>query len=158
MIGIIVYLFFSFWEKKEKGKKLENIPSFRLETVDGNLFTSKNLMEESMKVIIYFSPDCHFCQAEAEELSKTYFNYKNIQWIWIASEPISTIKEFAQKYKLNKQNNIFWCHDEMARFYRQSEIKSVPYFLVYDTNNHLLKRNSGAIKVEKLLKNTDEKN
>lgn len=158
LIGIIIYLFFNVQDKKGKIKALENIPSFKLQTIEGNIFTSKNLVNESIKVIVYFSPDCHFCRAEAEELSKTYQNYKNIQWIWVASESLSTIKDFAKKYKLDKQSNIFWCQDEMALFYRKSGMKSVPYFLIYDKGNHLIKRNSGAIKLEKFLEHFDEKN
>ncbi|WP_294305011.1 redoxin domain-containing protein [uncultured Chryseobacterium sp.] len=157
VIGMIVYLFFDFQEKKEKIKQLENIPSFTLQTIDGSSFTSQNLNSENHKVIIYFSPDCHFCQAEAEELSVMYKNYKNTEWIWIASEPLAQIKTFAEKYKLHNYKNIHWCYDDKANFYRRFQMKSVPYFLVYDEKNHLINRNSGAIKLTKLLRHFDEK-
>lgn len=157
VIGIIVYLFFNFQEKKEKIKQLENIPSFTLKTIDGSSFKSENLKNRNHKVIIYFSPDCHFCHAEAEELSKMHKNYENTEWIWIASEPLEQIKIFAKKYKLENFQNIHWCYDDKANFYRNFQMKSVPYFLVYDENNHLINRNSGAIKLTKLLRHFDEK-
>jgi len=157
VMGILVYLFFNFQEKKEKIKQLENIPSFTLKTIDGSSFTSQDLNNKNHKVIIYFSPDCHFCQAEAEELNVMYKNYENTQWIWIASEPLKQIKTFAKKYKLHNYKNIHWCYDDKASFYRRFQMKSVPYFLVYDENNHLINRNSGAIKLTKLLSNFDEK-
>lgn len=156
LIGIMVYLFLNFQKKKEKIDALKNIPSFSLKTIDGNDFTQNNMANEQIKVLIYFSPGCHFCQAEADELSKSYHTYKNIQWIWVASEPLHEIKEFAIKYKLDKQMNVYWCHDEMAVLYQKSGMNSVPYFLVYDKNNHLINRNSGVIKLEKIINNSDE--
>ena len=157
MIGVIVYLFFTLQEKKTKIKRLENIPAFTLKTIKGDFFTSQNLKSKNRKVIVYFSPDCHFCQAEAEELSKVHKNYENTEWIWIASEPLEQIKVFAEKYKLDNYQNIHWCYDNKANFYRSFQMKSVPYFLVYDENNRLINRNSGAIKLTKLLENTNER-
>lgn len=156
LFGIMLYLFLNFQKKKEKITALKNVPTFNLKTINGSSFTQNNLANNETKVIIYFSPSCHFCQAEAEELSKSYQNYQNIQWIWIASESLNEINEFAQQYKLSNQNNIIWCHDKMATLYRKLAMNSIPYFLVYDKNNHLIKRNSGAIKLEKLINTADE--
>lgn len=158
MIGIIVYLFFTLQEKKNKIKQLENIPTFTLKTISGDSFTSHNLKNNNLKVIVYFSPDCHFCQAEAEELGEIYKNHENTEWVWIASEPLKQIKVFAEKYKLDNYKNIHWCYDDKANFYRSFQMKSVPYFLVYDENNILVNRNSGAIKLTKLLENANGKN
>ncbi|WP_312398351.1 thioredoxin family protein [Chryseobacterium sp.] len=157
LLTLLIYLFLNFQKKKEKIEALKNIPSFNLKNIDGSSFTEQNLINSKTKIFVYFSPTCHFCQAEADELSETYQNYQNIQWIWIASEPLHEIKEFAQKYNLDKQNNIIWCQDNMAILYRQLGMNSVPYFLVYDKNNNLIKRNSGAIKVEKLINTIDER-
>ncbi|RNA60726.1 hypothetical protein D1631_01650 [Chryseobacterium nematophagum] len=156
LIGIMVYLFFSFREKKEKIAALKNVPTFNLKTINGSSFTQQNLANDQIKVIVYFSPSCHFCQAEVEELSRSYEDYQNIQWIWVASEPLNEIKGFAEQHRLNNQNNIIWCHDEMAILYRKTGMNSVPYFLVYDKENHLIKRNSGAIKLEKLINTSNE--
>lgn len=157
LIGIMVYLFFRFEEKKEKTEALKNVPAFSLITINGSSFTQHDLADDQTKVIVYFSPDCHFCQAETEEFSKKRQSTKNIQWIWVASEPLNEIKEFAVKHNLDKQSNIVWCHDEMAKLYRKLGMSSVPYFLVYDKDNHLIKKNSGAIKLEKLTNIFDER-
>lgn len=157
LIGVFIQLFLNFQYKKEKIEALKNIPAFNLQTISGTLLTSDNLDNNTLKIIIYFSTACHFCSAEAEELSKVHGNYGNVQWIWVASEPLEEIKDFAAKYALDHQHNIFWCHDDKATLYRKMAMSSVPYFLVYDKNNHLLKRNSGAIKLENLINTIDEK-
>lgn len=157
LIGLLVYLFYNFQKKKEKTDALKNAPAFHLTTIDGGTFTQENLAEDQIKIILYFSPECHFCQSEAKELSTVYDQYQNIQWIWVASEPLNEIKEFARKYNLDTQSNMYWCHDEMAVLYQKLGIKTVPYILVYDKNNQLIRRNAGAIKIEKLLTSFDEK-
>nr|WP_315032749.1 thioredoxin fold domain-containing protein [uncultured Chryseobacterium sp.] len=157
LTGILTCLFLSFKKKEEKIEALKNLPAFSLETIHHTLLTSKSLVNNHTKVIIYFSPTCHYCQAEAEELFKVHRQYKNIQWIWVASESLEEIKQFAFNNNLNNQPNIFWCHDEKATFYQKLGMKGVPYFLVYDKNNNLIKRNSGAIKLEKLVTFSDEK-
>lgn len=156
LIGIILYLLFNFKKKKQKIDMLKNIPTFSIKDTNGNIITNNNLDNTRVKTFVYFSPSCHFCQAEAEELSENYNISRNVQWIWIASEPLDEIKKFAQKYKLDNNRNIHWCHDEKAAFYQQLPMNSVPYFLVYDKNNHLIKRSSGAIKLEKLINTEDE--
>ena len=102
------------------------------------------------KIFVYFSPTCHFCQAEAEELSKINSQYPNIQWLFIASESLDEIKTFAKQYNLNDKENILWARDEQAKAYQAFGISSVPYFLAYDRNNDLILRNAGAIKLRKL--------
>lgn len=157
LITLIVYLFLNFQEKKEKIDALKNLPTFYLKTINKSSFTQDDLIRDKTKIIVYFNPACHFCQVEAKELSKNIHKYQNIQWIWIASEPIENIKQFAQKYNLDKIPNVYWCYDEMATLYQKLGMNSVPYFLVYNKNNQLIKRNSGAIKLEKITHSIDER-
>lgn len=155
-LGLMVYLFINFQKKKVIADQLKNIPSFNLQTIDGNNFTTANLESDKYKVLIYISPECHFCQGEALELSKIYKEYPNVQWVWIASEPLQEIKTFAEKYSLNQKENIHWCHDDMAKLFQKFGMTSVPFFLAYNKENQQVFRNKGAIKLEKLLKSFDE--
>ncbi len=155
-MGILLYLFNSYNNKKQTAEKLQSIPDFTLKTIEGNLFTSRDLAKLDKKVLIYFNPSCEYCQAEAQELAKINNQYPDIQWIWIASESIEQIKTFAEKYRLDQKENIYWCHDEMATLYQKFAMSSVPFFLAYDKNNKLVFRNKGATKLEKVLKSFDE--
>lgn len=156
LIGIMIYFFNSYRTKKASAAQLKNIPAFSLKTIKGEIFTTNDLMTDRKKVLVYFSPNCHYCEGEAEELSKIYAKYPDIQWVWIASEPLEQIKTFAEKYQLNKQENIHWCQDEMATLYQKFAMSSVPFFLAYDKNNKQVFRNKGAVKLEIILKSFDE--
>lgn len=156
LIGLMIYFFNSYQHKKASAEKLKNIPAFTLKTIKGETFTTENLAGNSKKILVYFSPNCEFCQGEAAQLSKIYTKYPDVQWVWIASEPLDEIKTFAEHYKLDKQENIHWCHDEMARLYTTFAMSSVPFFLSYDKDNKQVFRNKGAINLEKVLKSFDE--
>lgn len=156
LISLMVYLFINFQKKKEKVESLNLIPSFIIKDVNGNIITQDNLSKGN-KVLVYFSPSCHFCQAEAEELSKINSKYPNIQWLFIASEPLDEIRSFAKQYNLNDKENILWTKDEQAKVYQTFGMNSVPYFLAYDSANKLVFRDAGAIKIEKIIEHFNEK-
>ncbi|PKR30038.1 hypothetical protein CWH99_04215 [Elizabethkingia anophelis] len=156
LIGVMIYLFTSFQQKKEKIDGLQKIPAFTVISTNGRYITQKDLLIGN-KILVYFSPTCHFCQAEAEELSKVYSNYPNIQWLFIASEPIEEIRTFAKQYNLDDKNNIHWARDEQAKVYQTFGMTSIPYFLAYDGANKLVFRNAGAIKIENIIRHFNEK-
>ncbi|MDV3712259.1 hypothetical protein CMU40_04770 [Elizabethkingia anophelis] len=156
LISLMVYLFINFKKKKEKIESLNQIPSFTVTDVNKNIITQDRLLKGN-KVLVYFSPSCHFCQVEAEELSKVNSKYPNIQWLFIASESLDEIKTFAKQYNLNDKENILWARDYQAKVYQAFGMSSIPYFLAYDSNNKLVFSNAGAIKIEKIIEHFNEK-
>lgn len=156
LIGVMIYFFNSYRTKKASVAQLKNIPAFSLKTIKGEIFTTENLARNRNKVLVYFSPNCHYCEGEAEELSKIHQRFPDVQWVWIASEPLNEIRIFAEKYQLDQQENIHWCTDEKATLYQRFAMSSVPFFLAYDKNNKQVYRNKGAVKLEKVLKSFDE--
>ncbi|WGL70572.1 TlpA family protein disulfide reductase [Elizabethkingia anophelis] len=155
LIGIMIYLFNDLQKKKDKIDELRQIPSFAVTDVNGKVITQN--LSNGNKILIYFSPSCHFCQAEAEELSKINSQYPSIKWLFIASEPLDEINAFAKQYNLNDKENILWARDEKAKVYQTFGMTGVPYFLAYDSSNKLVFRNAGAIKIEKIIEYFNEK-
>lgn len=104
-IGLLIYLFSNFQKKKSKVEALKNIPAFSVIDIYGNSVTNQNLPDGN-KVLVYFNPDCEYCQAEMDELSKINEKYQDINWIMFTDKPLIEIKKFAEKYKLDKAENI----------------------------------------------------
>lgn len=153
LVGVMVYLYQSIQDKKAKVEALNQIPKFRLKTISGQIYSSENLWNQSNKMIIYFDVECHYCHAEAEELYKIYTKYPNIEWVWISSNDIKDIADFAKQYKLDNIQNIKWCYDDMSKLYVDFGMSSVPYFIGYDKDNELKIRQKGVSKLESLIKN-----
>lgn len=155
-IGILIYLFSNFQKKKDRIEALKNIPAFSVRDINGNSVTNKSLPQGN-KVLVYFNPDCEYCQAEMAELSKINGKHKNIHWIMFTDKPLFEIKNFAKKYKLDKAQNIQWCNDPKSEVYLKFAMTGIPYFLGYNDKNKLIHRSTGAIKIEKVLSDFDEK-
>ena len=85
-------------------QKDKNLPSFSLTNVHGKEVTQKDIPSNFKNVVILiFSPDCSHCQHEAEELNKSADKLKNVYFIWDSYKDLAAIKQFAEKYQLDKQ-------------------------------------------------------
>lgn len=155
-IGILIYLFSNFQKKKSKVEALKNIPAFSVKDINGKSVTN-NYLPEGNKVLVYFNPDCEYCQAEMDELSKINEKHQDINWIMFTDKPLNEIKKFAKRYKLDKAENIKWCNDPKSEVYLKFTMTGIPYFLGYNDKNKLVHRSTGAIKIEKVLSDFDEK-
>ncbi len=155
-IGILIYLFTNFQTKKSKVEALQNMPGFSVKDINGNTVTNENLSIGN-KILVYFNPECEYCQTEMEELSNINDKHKNIQWIMFTDKPLDEIRKFAGQYKLDKAENIKWCNDPKSEVYLKFTMTGIPYFLAYDSDNKLVHRSTGVIKIEKVLASFDEK-
>ena len=155
LIGVMVYLFTNYQNKKAKVEALQSIPTFSVKDINGATITNKDL-QEGNKLLVYFNPECHFCQAEMQELSAINKQHLDVQWIMFSSQSIAEIKKFAAKYNLQNAENIKWCTDPKAEVYTKFAMTGIPYFLGYNKENKLVHRSTGAIKIEKVLKDFNE--
>ncbi len=156
LVGIMVYLFFNFQKKKDKVDALQSIPAFSVQDISGKTVTQNDLPKGN-KILVYFNPDCEYCRAEMEELSRINEKYKDVQWIMFTDKPLNEIRKFAEQYHLDKAENIQWCNDPKSEVYLQFAMTGIPYFLGYNSENKLVHRSTGAIKIEKVLAVFDEK-
>ncbi|AYO57158.1 hypothetical protein CO230_02850 [Chryseobacterium sp. 6424] len=155
-IGMMIYLFIGFQNKKKNVEGLQNIPAFSVQDINGTTLTEKNIPEGN-KVLVYFNPECEYCQMEMHELSQINEKHKDINWIMFTDKPLMEIQQFAQKYHLDKAENIKWCNDPKAEVYLKFAMTGIPYFLGYNAENKLVHRSTGATKIEKVLADFDGK-
>lgn len=156
LIGIMIYLFVSFQKKKEKVEALKNMPAFAVKDINGNSVTQRDIPEGN-KVLVYFNPECHYCQMEMEELSQINNQHKEVNWIMFTDKPLGEIRKFAETYHLDKAENIRWCNDPKSEVYLKFAMTGIPYFLGYNSENKLVHRSAGATKIKKVLVDFDGK-
>lgn len=155
IVGILAYLGYSIVaktnQKKVIAKQLQLIPEFELLTLHGELFTNKNLRPNLNTVFIYFNSECDFCQHEAKDISNTIERFKNTQFIFVSVEPIEVIQNFAEQYNLNNQSNITFLHDNLDIFHNRFGATSIPYILIYNKNQELIKKHKGQLNAKGIL-------
>lgn len=139
-------------EKKEIAKQIQTIPKFELKTLDSIPFTNSNLKSELNTIFIYFNSECDFCQREAKSISQNFYQFKNVQFVFVSFEQKEVIKKFAELYKLDNQENVIFLEDEKGEFSKTFNANSIPYILIYNQNNELIKKHKGQLNANGILR------
>lgn len=143
-------------EKNQIAKQLEIIPEFKFLTLEQKPFTKTNLKQNINTIFIYYNSDCDFCQHEAQSISDNLDNFKNVQFIFVSTEPIEIIKQFSEQYNLNNKQNITFLYDNLNTFSNRFDANSIPYLLIYDQNQKLIKKHKGQLNAKGILRALQE--
>lgn len=143
-------------EKNQFAKQLEKIPEFEFLTLEQKFFTKANLKPNTNTIFIYFNSECDFCQHEAESISENLDIFKNVQFIFVSTEPIEIIKQFSEQYNLYSKRNITFLYDNLDTFSSRFDANSIPYLLIYDQNQKLIKKHKGQLNVKGILRALQE--
>ncbi|WP_340155371.1 redoxin domain-containing protein [uncultured Winogradskyella sp.] len=139
-------------EKNKIAKQIKTIPQFELQTLDRIPFTNANLKPNTSIIFIYFNSECDFCQHEAKSISNNLNDFKNVQFIFVSTEDIAIIKQFSAEYELNNKPNITFLYDNSSHFANQFNAQSIPYILIYNQNNQLIRKQNGQLNANGILR------
>lgn len=160
VLGLLSYLSYNVISKtKEKNKiakKLEIIPEFEFLTLKQKPFTKTNLKPNLNTIFVYFNSECDFCQHEAQSISDNLESFQNVQFIFVSTEPIEIIKQFSEQYNLNNKQNITFLYDNLNTFSNQFDANNIPYLLIYDQNQKLIKKHKGQLNAKGILRALQE--
>lgn len=160
VLGLLSYLGYNIISKtKEKNQiamHLEIVPEFEFLTLEQQPFNNTNLKPKLNTIFIYFNSECDFCQHEAQSINDNLESFKNVQFLFVSREPIETIQQFSEKYKLNNQQNITFLYDNLDKFSNQFDANSIPYVLIYDQNQNLIKKHKGQLNAKGILRALQE--
>jgi peroxiredoxin len=146
-------------QKRENLKAIQTIPKFSFIKLNNETFSNKNLIKNRANVLINFNSECHFCQNEAQNIQENITSLKDIQILFISSEPVEKIKNFAEMYKLSMYENITFLFDKNDTFSSIFGTNSIPSSLIYNKHQKLIKKHEGqlmALKIIKEINNSDE--
>ena len=126
-----------------------NIPSFTIQRADSSWMT-KNDLAKKPTLILYFSPDCGHCQLETEELITKLKLLGDLQIVMITSRSITEMKEFSDRYLLQKFPSIKIGSDPnrfVTHFYK---VKFTPFSALYNKKGKLVKVYADGLDFEEL--------
>ena len=156
VIGVIFILVYKVISRTREinaiANKVKTIPAFSFTALDNQQFTRENLNLNMSIVFLYFNSECDFCQLEAAKISDAINDFKDVQLVFVSTEPIAKIKLFSEQYKLNNQENIVFLNDSNDDFYNLFNATSIPFILIYDKNQTLKKIYKGQLTVKSILK------
>lgn len=137
--------------KTEIATILQTIPEFNFKTLDNNDFSQNNIDPDKATVFIYFNTGCDFCQHEAQSVQQNLEKFTNTQFIFVSDEDVSKLNEFIIQHRLTKYDHITFLSDPEDTFTTRFDATSVPYLLIYDKDQKLIKRHKGQLSINALL-------
>lgn len=144
-------------EKNIISNSIKTIPEFSYTTLNKIEFTNNNLKFNLPVIFLYFHSECILCQYEAESISESIDKFNYIQLIFVSTEPIEKIEAFSEHYNLNNKENIIFLNDAKDTFSKLFKATSIPFTLIYNEEQQLIKMHRGQLNAVGILRIINEK-
>jgi len=129
LVGCLTLFTSCMSSKKEKSE----IPSFNLLMLDSaTQFNTSQIPNGKPIVLLFFSPDCEHCQAEATYLLRKMDSLKEVDFYFVSIDPLDRLRIFNACYNLYHYSNITLGKDYTYSFPRYFKGASPPYLILYD--------------------------
>lgn len=138
--------------KKAIAETLQQIPDFEFYQSNSKPFTQDSLRSNTPVLFVYFHTDCDFCQHEIESIKNQLAEFKNMQLLFVSTESMEIITEFATQKELSDRPNIIFLQDKKLMFPMQFDTNTTPYTLLYDKDKKLINRFKGQVLAKTILK------
>ncbi|MEW4924281.1 redoxin domain-containing protein [Algibacter sp. 2305UL17-15] len=155
VLGLTSYLVYGVITKMKYKSDVENtlqtIPNFNFKTLENENFSNADLPSDTPTVFIYFNTECDYCQHEAQSINASLDEFKDVQLLFVSTEEAKIIETFAKKYNLLNTQNIIFLNDTTHSFSRRFDATSIPYVLIYNSKQELIKKHKGQLKAETII-------
>lgn len=135
--------------------KSQLMPPFQFYSLDEKKFTPENIQAGKFVALIFFNPDCDFCEDETDSIKTHSSQLQNVEFVMISYRDSSKLSKFARDYGLSKYPNIHvvWDQDHLySRFYT---FHFSPSIHLFSPRHLLLTFVDGTMTIPALLKNID---
>ena len=139
-------------QKHDFKQSIADIPEFCLQqVVDSLLFCNTQLVKDNPVILMYFHPECDFCQTEAIQIQQNAGNTGDIQWVLVSYAEKDSLQKFMEVHQLVDVPNLVMLMDSQFILYNHLWVKSIPTSYVYDRQHRLVKIIHGIERFENLL-------
>jgi thiol-disulfide isomerase/thioredoxin len=116
------------------------LPSLNLLLMDNATHLNMNTIPVGKPIVlVLFSPECPYCRAQTDAIIEDMPSLKNIQFYFLSSFPLESIKDYVEEYQLKKYANITVAQDDGRAAGKYFKAPGVPYIAVYDKDKRLKK-------------------
>ncbi|MEX8548660.1 MAG: peroxiredoxin family protein [Mucilaginibacter sp.] len=117
------------------------IPDFTLYTMNGQVFTQKQLKSNSKILFLFFDATCPHCQYETQLISSHYKEFKNTVFYLVSMDKKPQIQKFVHTYgkDLEGKANVTLLADANRQFIERFTPSQFPALYIYNKDKKLLK-------------------
>lgn len=156
VIITMVFMARSILKKSQHNKEVtflkKTLPAFRFYRPDSTVFYGNSLPNNQAVVILFFDPDCEFCDEETKDLSKHLKEFKYTNILLVSQSTPEKITSFSKAHDLSNKNNIYLLWDKQGEFSKWFGHVNIPSTFVYDSTLKLCKQFNGEVSSDKILK------
>lgn len=152
MIILLLIAIVSFSCKREfrpvvkTGLEGHPLPAFNILLPDSlTVFNTVNIPKGRPIVLLYFSPNCPYSQAEMRNIIKNMSTLKNVWFCILTNWPFRQLKGFYAYFKLNKYPNVIVGEDFENFFPQQYKPIGVPFTVIFNKDQKLKKAFLGTM-------------
>ncbi|WP_281171611.1 TlpA family protein disulfide reductase [Algoriphagus mannitolivorans] len=150
-VAIGAWIGFSrYTTKQELQSTYSSIPSIMLTSTDGDSVNLKTEGDSAPSVLIYFNSSCPICQSEAELIQSKFRKDTLTRFLWVSSESVEEVKNFAAHYSLDSLDTHRFYSDTLFRLASAFRLTGVPATFVYDDEGNLVDYALGAVSMSDL--------
>ena len=151
--GIMVCLI--LWATKRKEQKIAPyrlMPEIRALTISGDSLKVYEALNKTKRTsILFFGPDCEFCQKEIEGILKRNGECRDVQWVFITIAQPEELKPFLNEYPIESTPNAFLLREDFPEMHIKFGVSAPPALFIYDEHGKLMKMHGGAIPIKTIV-------
>ena len=133
-------------------KRFPTVPPITLLKTNNTLITKDQFKKNQPVLIMFFSPDCHHCQKQMEDMLARIKDFNKVQIILATYRSMEELVSFEHKYKLANYPNIQSGRDTKYFIQPFYKVKNLPYLALYNKKGDLITTFEGNVTVDTLLK------
>lgn len=144
-----------FWAALRRDSKLEGIaqlPEIKTLTIYGDIFEVADYLDSTKRTaLLFFHPECEFCQKEVDGIIARHREMRNVQWLFITLAPTEIVEDFLMEFPLESIPDAYVLREDWPETYKQFGVKGPPALFIYDENGNLMKRHMGATSIKTIV-------
>ena len=137
--GLLLFLISCSNRQAEKtGHEGELIPNFTLLLTDqSTYFNTQEIPAKKPTVLFNFGPHCPYSMKQMQEIIYNMEHLRNIQFYIFTNATFQEMKDFSNKFHLEKYDNVTIGCDSANFFGQYFNVKGYPYLSIYGKDKKL---------------------
>ena len=106
------------------------LPEYNFLTIDKNPFEIDTVMTSSL-IIVFYSPDCTFCEHEGADLSRNSKDFTDSKILFVTIECTDSARAYSKRFGIDTITNFYSLVDTSYQALLTFGIKAIPTTLIY---------------------------
>lgn len=149
LAGLFIWALNKHYSKDSSIRYMPDIQAMELD--GGEMDLKQNLDLSKRTAILYFHPDCEFCQQEIKGIINRHAECRDVQWVFYTLAQPEELRVFLKEYPVQDIPNSFVIREDWPNVYKKLSLSNPPELIVYDENGKLMLHHKGATSIKTIV-------